>query len=83
MAAVEIAESSWVFHPDGDDVAIAPFELESADWEISALQWESMCPTRERLVELNAGLGDEVVMVGRFIGHEGKEQNRPLVALAT
>jgi hypothetical protein len=30
------------------------------------------------MVALNFGVGDDVVMTGRFIGHDGRERNQPL-----
>jgi hypothetical protein len=69
-----------VFHPDGDDVAVAPVDLAEfpEEWTVRALRWENFYPTTERLDELNVGIGDDVVMLGRFAGHTGRQQNAPL-----
>jgi hypothetical protein len=71
--------TGWATHPDGDDVAIAPIDFDVPDeWAINALAWEDFCPTAERLEELNVGVGDDVVMLGRLSGHSGRQQNQPL-----
>jgi len=73
-----IPAEAWEKHDDGDDVAIAPMGELPLEWSIAALQWEDMFPTPERLAELNVGLGDDVFMLGRFVGHTGQQQNQPL-----
>jgi hypothetical protein len=76
---LEIPRKDWADHPDGDDVSVAPIYLEEpSEWAVEPLSWENFCPTPERLEELNAGLGDEVLMLGRFSGHSGRQQNQPL-----
>lgn len=72
---LEVAD--WVFHPDGDDVAVAKIELPDDRTE-SALVWADVAASRPRLDELNAGVGDEVLMIGRFIAHDGRVRNAPL-----
>jgi hypothetical protein len=72
---VEIPE--WTLHPDGDDIAAAVMDL-PADTAISAIRWTEVAATRERLDELNVGVGDEIIMVGRFIAHDGRVRNAPL-----
>ncbi len=70
-------KAAWVHHPDGDDVAAAAVDIPD-DWQVTALEWESYGPTPARMKELNVGIGDETVMVGRFIGHEGQASNQPV-----
>lgn len=73
-----IPSSSWVDHPSSDDVSIAPIRHALDTWAVTALTWEDFCPTAERFEELNIGIGDDVVMLGRFLGHSGRKQNAPL-----
>lgn len=75
--AVEIAEHLWTFHPDADDVAATRLELEP-DWDLQALPWAAFAATKARLTELNMGVGDEVVMLGRFVTVEGQHRSQPL-----
>ena len=49
-----------------------------SEWRVSPLPWKDFCPTTERLEELNVGVGDDVVMLGRFAGHSGRQRNQPL-----
>ncbi len=69
--------ANWVFHSDGDDIAVSRVDL-PADRTESAIQWAEVAATQARLDELNAGVGDEVVMIGRFIAHDGRMRNAPL-----
>jgi hypothetical protein len=79
VATFAIPETAWVTHPDGDDVVVAPIDFEiPPGWDVGALQWENFYPTAERIEELNVGIGDDVVMLGRFVGHTGRQQNQPL-----
>jgi hypothetical protein len=73
-----IPESAWLDHEDGDDVCAAPVELKPNRWSVTALPWEDFCPTEERMDDLNVGVGDDVLMIGRFTGHSGRQQNAPL-----
>lgn len=72
---IEVPE--WIFHPDGDDIAVSVLDL-PVDSVTSAIECADVAATQERLDELNAGVGDEVVMLGRFIAHDGKVRNAPL-----
>ena len=81
--ALEIMETNaqdWVRHPDGDDVAVCPLELDPATLRFAAIPTYVFAPTS--YPENNAfdlGSGDEVVFVGRFVTHDGKQTNRPTV----
>ncbi len=78
---VEFLKSSWVDHHSGDDVATTPLELDLS-WTVQPLILDDVFGSRhsfeERMIELNVGPGDDVVMIGRLIGHDGKERNLPL-----
>lgn len=75
--AVEIPEHVWTLHPDADDVAAAPLEFES-DWDLQAFPWADVAASKARLTELNAGVGDEIVMLGRFVTVQGRHRDQPL-----
>jgi hypothetical protein len=74
---IEIPNSRWVHHPDGDDLAIAPIKVTDAhklkcipdDWLL----------TEEHVKQYDIGPGDEVFMVGRFVNYEGHRQILPSV----
>jgi len=71
---------TWVDHPAGDDLAVAyvpPDALRGFDYRTIH---EKMLLTKQDVEELQAiAPGEDVCMVGRFITHEGREQNRPTV----
>lgn len=71
----EIAD--WVFHPDGDDVAVAKVDLPGGS-AVSAINWREAAAAPSRLAGLNAGVGDEVVMIGRFVAQDNRVRNTPL-----
>lgn len=78
----ELPQSGWVRHEDGDDVAATLLEMDD-NWELVPLEWDDMFGSSaqafaDRLSELNFGVGDDAVMVGRFVGHDGSERNLPL-----
>jgi hypothetical protein len=71
-------ERDWVFHSDGDDLAIYSPSLEHnlANCRLNFVR-------RERVVDygrfrvMDVGPGDDVFAVGRFINHEGRQRNLP------
>jgi trypsin-like peptidase len=73
---IETDERDWIFHSDGDDLAIY---LISFNPEIVRF---NHIPSKDFLSErdsnrLGVGIGDDVFVVGRFINHEGKQKNTP------
>lgn len=75
LQVVELAD--WVFHPDGDDVAVAKVDVPGGS-AVSAINWRDVAAAPSRLDELNAGVGDEVVMIGRFVAQDNQVRNTPL-----
>lgn len=77
FTSVEIPERDWVSHVDGDDVAGAIWKSNSK-WDLRGFDWRLFAATRARLDELNVGVGDEIVMFGRFVTVGGVQINQPL-----
>lgn len=71
--------NAWIRHPNLDDLAVCPLRLDSLEeFRLSTPSWHLRPPTDTPwLDEFGEILGREVVMVGRFIGHDGKETNIP------
>jgi hypothetical protein len=71
-------ERAWVSHPSGDDIAVCFIDFDRTKHKYS---WASpdMFMTDELVKSYNIGPGDEAFIVGRFINHEGKQQNLPTV----
>ena len=77
-AILEYEPTDWTLHPDGDDLAaICVFgDLVSAVHEVSYVKNDQIVdePT---VRYFDIGVGDEVVMIGRFVNHQGRNVNRP------
>jgi hypothetical protein len=63
----------WTCHGQSD-IAVAPLETDA-----EYLNWSDLGPTRERMIELNVGVGDDVFMIGRFAHFDSAERNEPTV----
>lgn len=78
-ASALLTENHWVHHPDADDVAVALIGgLDPITFKFRCLPI-SMFLSQEIMVQHNIGPGDDVFMVGRFIGHDGRQRNLPSV----
>jgi hypothetical protein len=75
---LELSQDEWIHHQDGDDLAICPLEF-SLDTHKSSLLTQDWFLTKEEMEAYDIGPGDDVFMVGRFIQHEGRQRNTPVV----
>lgn len=73
---IETDERSWVDHPDGDDLSVCLISFDPMVFKFHHIPRANFL-THEIIENLKVGPGDEVFVVGRFISHEGKQQNRP------
>jgi hypothetical protein len=73
--------SQWSFHPDGDDIAVMPIDVgQEYSKQIKFRSVElAIFVTPEIIASEDIGIGDDTIMIGRFINHEGKQQNMPAV----
>jgi hypothetical protein len=69
--------ADWLPHPDGDDVAILP--LGSIPERRYTYSTPGHFISPEDLSEYGVGPGDECMMVGRYVNHEGEQFDRPIV----
>jgi hypothetical protein len=76
-AVITIKPEEWLHHPDGDDLAVVNLGGLAPDIKFDFLR-PHIFLTKELVTELEIGPGDATFMVGRFVGHEGK-QNLPNV----
>jgi hypothetical protein len=75
----DYTDRDWFFHPDGTDLAIAPLvglDLKQAKFKI--IDPDDYI-TPDKYQDGNFGIGDDVVLTGRFIGADGIETNIPTV----
>jgi hypothetical protein len=74
-------KGSWVQHPDGHDIAVAPIIDRLPDYyTMSPVPWRKLLRRFDPRTNPGAegiGPGGEVYLLGRFINHEGKQRNSP------
>jgi|SRR5579863_8118955 len=76
-------DADWVKH-ESHDLAVCqlPVDFYPDHYSISLIG-TSFLVTEERFIKHNIGPGDELVYIGRFMGHAGKLQNLPSVRFGT
>jgi hypothetical protein len=75
---VSASEQEWTTHEDGDDIAVLLLAMNLADVKYHAISTDRFL-TQEIVTSEDVGIGDDTFMVGRFVNHEGKQQNTPSV----
>ncbi|HEY6763964.1 MAG TPA: hypothetical protein VI386_04270 [Candidatus Sulfotelmatobacter sp.] len=70
--------TGWIHHPDGDDIAALPVAFDYEKIKARGIS-ENWFITKERVEQYRIGPGDEAFIIGRFVSHEGKQQNLPAV----
>jgi hypothetical protein len=75
-------QQHWYHHPYGDDVAVCPVNLHDQGFQYKMLATKLFL-TKDLIETVKFGLGDDVFMVGRFVTHEGVQQNMPTVRFGT
>jgi hypothetical protein len=77
---IELECDDWIVHPDGDDLAIANLtgKIDQAIHKISFIGDEKFV-TPTLIQVFGIGLGEEVLMMGRLVNHQGRRENRPIV----
>jgi hypothetical protein len=73
---IETDEKDWLFHPDGDDLAIYLISFDPTKLRFSHIPAKDFL-LKHDLMRLGVGIGDDVFVVGRFINHEGRQRNSP------
>jgi hypothetical protein len=77
--SIDSDERKWFNHPDGDDISVLlvdfpiAFECRTVTFSVDSFV------TSEKTQEFDIGIGDDVFTVGRFVNHEGKQKNTPVV----
>jgi len=73
---VALDGEEWIYHPDGDDIAVCPIGLHFMH-KCKCIPDLGGLNNRKIIDQLDIGIGDDVVVPGRFINREGKNQNTP------
>ncbi len=76
---LKLSKDDWVDHQYGDDLAVCPLEFSLDTHKFSLLTTDEWFLTKEEMEKYDIGPGDDVFMVGRFIQHEGRQRNTPVV----
>jgi hypothetical protein len=81
----DVIEGEWVYHEipnkpkeKGDDLAACEFFQSIAEYGFIPVQHREFV-TRQLMEDWNIGIGEELFMVGRFLNHEGKTRNLPVL----
>lgn len=77
VATIATISSDWVFHPLGHDLAACWAKIVFGKFEVETIPPTQLL-TEEKAMEMNLGVGDDVITVGRFRTHEGKQRNTPV-----
>ena len=82
-----ISLENWYFHPEAErkaaDVALIPITIKGAQpSDILVLDPRSFV-TPQNIIEREWGVGDEIVVVGLFRNHYGRERNIPVVRIGS
>lgn len=76
-AVLPLTAAQWLHHPDGDDIAAAAVgSLNTAVLKFRVIPIDLLI-TPEIIAHQGIGPGDDVFMVGRFVGHDGRQRNLP------
>lgn len=71
---------NWFLHPDGDDLAILlvdfPLVFSCKGFELLKAGGSV---TPDLIQTFDLGIGDDVFTIGRFVNHDGKQKNNPVV----
>ncbi len=77
FALLHLPVEDWFFPIGPDDFAVIPLVLPH-DVQPHDIWLDQEAVTRPMAVELKVGCGDDVYMVGRFVGHGGRVTNNPI-----
>lgn len=75
---LDIEERAWLMPDDGSDLAVFPLPVDREMQKLSQISRGALLSQAE-LGEKNIGIGDEVFLIGRFIGNDGRQTNVPTV----
>jgi len=74
---MDIDPKNWIDHKNADDLSACALNLPNSA-EVAVISHLLFC-NQEHIRKYNIGPGDEVFMTGRFVNHEGRQKNLPMV----
>ena len=76
---VPLQQDHWWHHQFGDDLAVCSLDLNNPEYYKYSSIDTSLFVTKDFIEQQNIGPGDDVFMVGRFVSHQGRQRNTPVV----
>lgn len=74
-----LATSDWHRHPDlQTDLAVAPIDFDPSKYQMRVVGYDQLL-TRAWIDKFSVGIGDDLIVVGRFIDHDGVQRNQPTI----
>jgi Trypsin-like peptidase domain len=70
--------NEWKTHQDADDIAVFPLDYDWRPLLFNSVNLNQFV-TPQMIIDEDIGIGDDTVMVGRFIDHDGGQRNAPSV----
>lgn len=75
---VVLSEDKWLRYPAIDDLAVASMtELDSEIYQFRSISTDLFI-TKDRLDNFGIGIGDDTLMVGRFLNRQERQSNTPV-----
>ena len=74
---IEADPSDWIWTDISKDLAILPISIDAEFFDVTPLH-KDMLLSNEDAVELDIGVADDVMMIGRFIDQDGGVVNSPV-----
>ena len=80
LDVIPLKRKDWVVHPDGYDIAVTgkPLSIRAGYHEVTFIEADEFF-YGNKFQERDLGIGDDVVMAGRFVDLKGHPTNQPTV----
>lgn len=78
LDVIEKTTDDWEHHPDGDDIAVCPVVLSEERYKTNLIPKQA-CVNSAHIRVFGMGPGDDVFALSRFVEHEGRQRNTPVV----
>src|ERR1022692_953973 len=75
FVVLPLTVDKWIFHPNRDDVAVCPLDLNSFDIRRTTIP-EEMFITEQVIISEMISPGDEAFFIGRYANHAGHPRIR-------
>lgn len=80
--ALSLSTDDWIMDEDLHDLAISLLPADLSEYRYTCVS-RKLFLSQDRIDEHEIGSGDEIYMIGRYVGHDNREVNRPVVRFGT